>query len=431
VDNSQSAWKPGRKRKEYDRLIEEVRAGNVDRIVVWHIDRLYRQMGELVVLCDLAEKGKVVIDSVMGGDFDLSTADGAMRAQQMVMYATYESRHKGERVRRKQEENRKQGRPSGGRRAFGWKDGMTPDPVEADLILSAVDALFAGASLKDVAWDWNKKGVKRPQNTESRWDANTIRLVVSNPRHAGLLAHDVKRGDRSYERTIIGKAAWPAIIERGRWEQLQAFLDSRSHSTGIPRRRGILTGLLVCGKCGAKMTGSTAGKNPIYRCPSSRPEDKEHSCGSVSVDTKFVQELLVEATFARVDSDKLGKMVEEQSHDAGQARFTVEKLEELETRLDAAAVMYAKGKLSARAFETASVTIGREQDQLRKQLHKATGSSVIAPYVGRTGVLRETWDTLTVDQKRAIISSVLGKVKIMPTVKRGRHVFDTSRVRIA
>jgi len=430
VDNGKSAWKKGTKRPEYDRLIEGIRAGTIDRVVCWHIDRLYRQMGELVVLCDLAEKGKVVIDSVMGGDFDLSTADGAMRAQQMVMYATYESRHKGERVRRKQEENRKQGLPSGGRRAFGWKDAMTPDPVEAALILEAVDDLFAGASLKDIAYRFNKQGVNRPQNTGSPWDANTVRLVVSNPRHAGLLAHDAVKGTHSYDRTIIGEAKWPAIIDRVRWEQLQAFLDSRGRSGRVPRRRSMLTGLLICGRCGTKMIRARNGATVMYRCPSRRPELLD-ACGSVSVDSKFLDPLLMDATFIRADSAQLANLLQEKKQEGEDPGVVVQKLAELDRRADAAGEMYGKGKLSARALEAASSTIEREREHLRSQLAVATTSSSVAPYAGRKGALEAAWPDLTVDQQRGIIEVVLGRVKIMPTTMRGRHRFDANRVVIA
>jgi DNA invertase Pin-like site-specific DNA recombinase len=41
VDNDVSAWS-GKARPEYQRLCEDVKAGTVDAVVVWHADRLHR-----------------------------------------------------------------------------------------------------------------------------------------------------------------------------------------------------------------------------------------------------------------------------------------------------------------------------------------------------------------------------------------------------
>src|SRR5205807_989252 len=46
VDNDVSAYS-GRMRPAYRRLLEDVKAGHVDAVVVWHLDRLHRRPAEL------------------------------------------------------------------------------------------------------------------------------------------------------------------------------------------------------------------------------------------------------------------------------------------------------------------------------------------------------------------------------------------------
>src|SRR3990170_8440207 len=46
VDDDVSAFS-GRRRREYERLCEDVKAGAVDALVVWHPDRLHRSPREL------------------------------------------------------------------------------------------------------------------------------------------------------------------------------------------------------------------------------------------------------------------------------------------------------------------------------------------------------------------------------------------------
>jgi site-specific DNA recombinase len=429
-DNDRSAWGGG-KREDYERLLEEIKAGRVDRIVVWHMDRLYRQMKELVVLTDLAAEGRgVTIDPVTGPGLDLRTADGVMWAQHMVMTAQHESSHKGERVKRAQQQKREKGLPHGGPRAFGWKDGMTPEPKEAKEIVRAVELLFAGQSLKDVARAWNQKGIKRTLNPESPWSADAIRRTVSNPRHAGLMAHDPKR-QGSYQRTVVGNANWPAIIAPERWQALMAHLASRSRTTsGILKRRSLLTRLVVCGRCGTPMTRAKDHAMEYYRCPSPRPEIP-NACGGVSVNAKFLEEFLTEATLQRADTGELAKLVQAQARDQKSSAGLFEELEALDHRLDAAAIAYGNGKLSVRAFETAQATIDTKRKSLQKALAQATTSSVLTPYASGKNSLRAAWSSLTQDQQREVISTMIGRVRIMPTAKRGRHVFDSKRVQIA
>src|ERR1051326_1260201 len=64
-DNDISASKYARKASpEYRRMLTAVRDGEIGRIVVAHIDRLYRQPKELEELIDLADARNVEIVSV-------------------------------------------------------------------------------------------------------------------------------------------------------------------------------------------------------------------------------------------------------------------------------------------------------------------------------------------------------------------------------
>ena len=59
VDNDISAWRSGTRRPRYQAMLEAVRTGELGRIVVYHVDRLYRQPRELEELIDLADAGQV------------------------------------------------------------------------------------------------------------------------------------------------------------------------------------------------------------------------------------------------------------------------------------------------------------------------------------------------------------------------------------
>src|SRR2546426_3620371 len=83
VDNDVSAFS-GKPRPQYTAMLQGVRAGSIDRVVVWHIDRLYRQPRELEDLIDLADRGRVQVVTCHAGDLNLGTDDGITMARVLV-----------------------------------------------------------------------------------------------------------------------------------------------------------------------------------------------------------------------------------------------------------------------------------------------------------------------------------------------------------
>ncbi len=437
VDNDISASRYSRKpRPAYRAMLEAAGSGEVNRVVVYHIDRLYRQPRELEDWIDLADQGRVQVVSAHSGDIDLANSDGRAMARVLVAMAAKESDDKSRRIKRAKQQAREQGRPHGGPRALGWIDGMTPEPMEAAVIREAVEALLAGTSMSDITRQWNTAGVRQPQTGQAKWTPANVRQIMANPRHAGLVGFRAeiraRNGPPNYARPVVlGTARWPAIVARERWELLQAVLLERGAAGRMPRRRSLLTGLLQCGCCGATMVRSgghsrnrpDAAVNKIWRCPSGR------ACGRVSIDAVGLESLVTEATIRVADTMDLASMVTGQWQ-GGAAADLVAKLEELDRRLDSAAESYAQGRLPPRAFERATAIIQHEQQALRKQFGQMAAVSALDAYAARPGMLRDNWPRLSLDQRRAVLSAVIKRIVVSGAIVRGRPSFDPERVSI-
>ena len=107
----------------------------------------------------MADAGQVEIVSVTGGDLDLGTSDGRLVARMLVSVAAKSSEDTSSRLLRQRQQARLAGRPTGGRRPFGWLDQVTPDPDESRVLLAAMDNVLAGASLSDIAREWTAAGI--------------------------------------------------------------------------------------------------------------------------------------------------------------------------------------------------------------------------------------------------------------------------------
>ncbi|HEV2370835.1 MAG TPA: recombinase family protein [Streptosporangiaceae bacterium] len=119
TDNDVSAYvrKP---RPAWRDLLADVRAGRVDAIVCWHVDRLTRSPRELEDVIDLHDAHGVQLATATE-EIDLATPTGRMVARTLGAAARHEAEHKAERQRRERLQQAKAGRPhSTGTRGYGY-----------------------------------------------------------------------------------------------------------------------------------------------------------------------------------------------------------------------------------------------------------------------------------------------------------------------
>ena len=152
IDNDISAYS-GKRRPEYERLLDDISSGRVDGLLTWHLDRLNRSPLELERLIKVLERNDVIVQTVAAGVLDLASASGRAVARTLSAWARFESEHKSERMRAATMQRALAGAPAGGSfRPFGYgPDKLTLVPAEAKIVRELVRRLLAGTSLKTAA----------------------------------------------------------------------------------------------------------------------------------------------------------------------------------------------------------------------------------------------------------------------------------------
>jgi DNA invertase Pin-like site-specific DNA recombinase len=112
-----------------DKLLVELRAGRLARIVVWRLDRLGRTTRRLSQLFEELQEKKVDLVSIKDG-FSLASRAGRLHARILASVAEYENEVRRERVLAGQKVARKKGRTWGGSRK-GWRWRVTDEHVAA------------------------------------------------------------------------------------------------------------------------------------------------------------------------------------------------------------------------------------------------------------------------------------------------------------
>jgi site-specific DNA recombinase len=211
-DNDISASKYSKQpRPGYDDLLEAIRSGQGDVVVITEMPRLYRRLEELLEVIHLAETSPLhKIATTDDSGYDLSTGEGIHNAISAVNNAARESSRISERTKRKKRAQAKAGRPNGGRRCYGFEsDGETVREAEAAVIREMVRRLLDGETQTGLVRDLNERRV--PTCDGKTWTPKTIRMLLGGKRLIGV-------------RTHLGMeypATWPAIISEQDWEKVQ------------------------------------------------------------------------------------------------------------------------------------------------------------------------------------------------------------------
>lgn len=410
ADNDISATS-GKPRPAYRRMLEGIKSGEIQALVAWHPDRLYRRLADLEELIPVVEDGAVAIATVRAGDFDLATPTGRMIARILASVATGEVEVKADRWIRSVRQRREAGRmPRSRARMFGWtREGRVVED-EAEVIRFMVAEVLAGTTLGALARRLDERGVLTTMGNP--WSLGSIRGLLLNPRLAG---YSVLNGE------IVGTGEWTPILEITEWETVRAVLTSRVR---VPKPRvALLAGLVYCASCGQKMVtgGRPAGAKGkprvrVYRC------DRRLRLGcNKNVTAAAVEELVESFAKARFRDPRVGDNVVRLKADPGVGELAREAAA-LELRIVELTASLAEPGVPVPTILRAIDKTKERQAELQGALAAAVAVDVIP---GSTGV---EWPE-DLHRRRRLVDVFVERVVVAPAERPGA-AFDPARVTI-
>nr|WP_249277197.1 recombinase family protein [Rhodococcus sp. 06-621-2] len=410
VDNSVSAYS-GVPRPNYSKLLQDIGSGKVTGVLAWAPDRLHRSPVELEEYITATTVGRdVPTQTVQSGAWDLSTASGQAVAVTLSAWARYESRHKGDRIRRAREQAARAGKNNGGRRCYGYEpDGVTVREAEAEVVAGMVAELLAGASLRAIVADLNERGVSTTTG-KSAWTSTAVRHLLKSPRIAGLSSH---HGE------VVGIAQWPALVPVEQWQAVQGILSDPSRKTnnagGAVKWLG--SGIYRCGVCGSDQVrvyhrdGRTR-----YRCKNRTRGDASAHVGREQAPLDlFVETLVVE----RLQQPDFRAAIAPKSVDVDVEALTVQR-RAVQVRMEQLAGMFADGELTRAQLASGSERCRLQLDELDDQIARAVTDGPFSDLPGPEHIAGVWWGVgpdraggLSLDRRRRILDALM-TVTILP-----------------
>jgi site-specific DNA recombinase len=414
VDNDISAY-AGKRRPAYERMLEDIAAGQRDAVIVYNTDRLTRRPIELEQFTQICETAGVTQLVAATGDINLGNDDGMFMARMYAAIAAKESGRKSARLKRKAVETAEAGKPNGGRRPFGYSpDQLEVVESEAAVIRALAERYLAGESLGSLTSWLQDENV--PTVHGAKWQTSTIRQTLKNPRIAGL---------RSHNGAVVGDAVWPAIITPQMHHRLVAMFERKTASDRRVPRRYLLSGLLRCGKCEGKLFSSARIDRRRYVCMSG----PDHGgCGGVLVTAGPVEELITKAVLYQLDTPEMADALAGRTAADDRHAGLLAELQSDQAQMQELAGMWAQKEISAQEWKAAREPIEARIYQTERQLTQLSGDNSLTGLVGNGGELRERWGTLNLTRQAAIVAAVLDYAIVYP-VAGSTNVFDPNRVK--
>jgi site-specific DNA recombinase len=437
-DKGKSAYRKGVVRDDYETALNAIRARRLRRLVAYKIDRLYRQVEELMDIIKIANRGEVPVTLIGIDDedeFDLTTAKGCDEAIGRVLEAQRESRRISERVRMERRKQREKGIPAPGRAAFGWKDKTTHDPETAEVVRQAYKSVLHGSSLISIARAWNAAGYRT--GLGHLWRFGDVRNVLLNQRQAGRLTHTYKDfdedGNKRTVTEVVRESAFDSIVDIDTFNAVKRILAERASRGRHPRRRGLLTGLVRCARCdGSVMNKNIRDGKPCYLCMKGKfgVESSKGGC-FVTVNAEYLHRFVEDALFDYVDSPEARqRRAERKGGDVQRARLTDQRSRLLKRRDELGAEMATPDyddELFRYKEDVRKIALSIKKIDMELALTRAAHPAL--EWAGNGTGLREAWKAgqFDDDQKRELIRDALGSITVHPATRRGPG-FDPNRI---
>ena len=301
-------------RPALQRLIEDIKTGKVNCVIVYKVDRLSRSLIDFAQLLELFEKHKVAFVSVTQ-QFNTNTSMGRLTLNILFSFAQFEREIISERTRDKMGAARKKGKWLGGKPPLGYDINketgkLSVNPHEAEIIKTIYDLYLKGYSLKLVAQMLNDKGWRTKSYTTKDGKKSSGNLF-QNTTLNHMLRNPLYIGKVSYAGEIFN-GQQEAITDEDTYNRAQDLLKKNRNYKELVRGQTVvnpLVKILFCKACCRPMLGTHTIKHQktkyrYYVC-SYAQKYGYRTCSTRSVNALEIEKAVAECLFNRPEGSGL------------------------------------------------------------------------------------------------------------------------------
>jgi site-specific DNA recombinase len=432
-----SAYDPRAKRTEYENALEDLRAGRIDGIIVWKLDRLTRRRSEKRRILNVLEECGGRLYSIVEG---LDTADPEKAKLTEIALSLYvgsaedESASIGDRIALMHLDRAQRGliQPSSVRPLGHSDDWQKLVPTEVEVLHEAAERLFAGEASFSIAADFTAREIPKPSG-KTNWNSHVLRRMLTSPRMVGM---------REYGGNLYALEGVPSIFDRETWEKLCVVLAKRGARSG-PVETHLLSSIALCGICKRTLSSATSGRKSVktYVC---RPRfEGDAACRKISVSAAHaevrVSTLVIEFM---ADKERVSKLLLRSADPELLAKIQAREAELTESKNALGRALNPPPGIPRMDMETyfeQVAAIEAEREEIHRRLVVTREAARLKEILEFEDAAHE-WETKSLHWKRETLKLVTESIVIEPRGKLlarddpryhpGFNDFDPERVRI-
>ena len=401
VDEAQSARSANRPAFKEMIALAKKRHKLFDAILVWKLSRFARNREDSIIYKSLLRKYNISVLS-MNEQVD-DTPAGRLLEGMIEVIDEFYSINLAQDTLRGMKENAQRGYFNGGIIPMGYKakkitDGsskrtlLEPDEVFAPIIQRIFQMVLKGKGAKEIAKTLNNEGIRT--NRGKLWDKKSIYFILKNETYAGTLVWNRKNWrqhkKKPSDEVVRVENNHPGLISPENFQYVQDLLRIRSPKITPPQTVSssyLLSGLLCCGNCGARMTGYSTknnGKRYLYYFCGNHASRGKDICDAKMINKGQLEDFVITRIKDNLLTDEnLTKLVELTNQEINQVQIERKKrlgvaehqMRDLRRKLQKLYHALESGTLEAedlapriRELRTQSKDLQREQEELVESL---------------------------------------------------------------
>jgi site-specific DNA recombinase len=383
------------------RSVEMVEEGAANVVVAAYFDRLVRSLTVQTEVVDRVERAGGAILAVDIGHVTNGSAGQWLSGTMLGAVSEYHRRVTAERTADAKRRAVERGVPPFPNIPPGLrqrKDGrLEPHPKKARVVADAFELRAGGATVMEVRKFLRRHGIER--------SFHGVQALL----RSRIVLGELRFGE------IVNPNAHLAIVDPRVWQRVQRMQVSRGRRAKSERLLARL-GILRCGTCGSRMVVGTTDqqgrRHNLYRCPPVGDCPRR-----VTISANIAEKVVSDAARELLDGIRGTASVADGIADAERA------LEVCERELDAAVRAFT-GLEDVDAARERLLELQERRDQARERLAELRAAAAPAAAISASG----DWDSLTLDERRALIRAVVDRAVVAPGGKGAGRISVQPRV---
>lgn len=396
-------------RPAMNRMIEDVRAGKLTHVCVYKLDRLSRsQKDTLYLIEDIFLPNNIAFISIQES-FNTATAFGRAVVGILSVFAQLERENIYERTRSGMQKRVEEGYwPGGGGVPFGYdydsEKGILVPNSDAETVREVYELYLRGWSLQNIA---NVLGLKYEKLASQ---------ILTRKTNIGIIEYN----------GVEYKGRHEPIVSPETYERAMALRQQRSEKRLSTETHHLLSGLVWCGVCGAKMRyqkwGKAGSKLVCYSRQISKPYlVRDPNCDNEAIWAEDVENAVISDLFS-FTPEKI-----ESSEERSISVYDVLKKQKTiaEAKLKRLYELFAESdndvlreSIKEQAEEIASIEQKLKDEEERGRWSKNAGFAK-----EKLASVRSTWDYMDEQERRSLVCSVIERIIVTHSSVRIEYKF--------